>query len=175
MNLLKTYIREQLIAYMLEANSVQLPEIPPATGGGAIADDGKRTKQARVRFTETAINYLNQYSQYLARKRYFNSQDPGDITIAGNIYDTATQVSNQIKKDTKNWTDIPREIETKLDSLRPDRGALSLVRDGTLWARDENVQQELQPMDLMGKYRQTITYLPQVITALTEYMNFYKS
>lgn len=162
MNLLKTYIREQVKAFVLEAqaNSVRLPEVPADARAGAVGRDTNVTEQARRQFVQTAISWLTQYNGYVSGKQQFQATNPDDIRIANSIYDALKQISEQIKKDTKNWTDVPTGIN--LDELKPQDSALSKVLGATNWARTGN-----QPPTI----NHITTNLPLIISALTSYMN----
>jgi hypothetical protein len=168
MNLLKTYIREQVKAFVLEAqaNGVRLPEVPTGARAGAVGQDTNVTEQARRQFVQTAISWLTQYNGYVTGKQQFDATNPTDITIAKNIHDALKQISEQINKDTINWTDVPTGIN--LDALKPQdsESALRKVLEATKWARSPD-NSEIDPLAINN----IRTNLPLIISALTSYMN----
>lgn len=169
MNILKQYIREvvrQTLHEQVSAGSPRLPEIPPATGGGAVPTaDNPRLKRARVNFARTAIQYLTAYRNQLTQLRRF------DLNVADNLYSVADQITDQLKKDTTNWTTLPREIEREMSVLKPENSALSSLRENTEWA---HTSQTVQPNELQQKFTQVMTdNIPRIVAALQAYMNFY--
>lgn len=169
MSLLKTYIREIIKEYLYEemADTPRLPSIPPSTSGGAIGKSTGRLKQARIKFANAALNAINQYYQILTNNRRF------DPTIASHIYFLTGQILQELRTDTKNWVDIPREIETEMFNLRPQNSVLSNIRDNTTWAAEESIPTNQQ--ELITKYQNVIADIPQVISALQAYKNFYSN
>lgn len=170
MNILKKYIREVVKQTLHEqaigSGAPRLPEIPPATGSGAVPTaDNPRLKRARVNFARTAIQYLTAYRTQLMQFRRF------DLNVADRLYSVADQITDQLKKDTTNWTTIPRDIEREMSVLRPENSALASLRENTEWA---HTSKSVPPDELQQNYSQVMSdNIPRVMAALQAYMNFY--
>ncbi len=169
MSLLKTYIREIIKEYLYEQASAtpRLPEIPPSTSGGAVGKDNTRLNQARVKFADAALNYINQYNQILNTTRRF------EPNATSRLYGVVDQILQSLRTDTNSWTNIPREIETDIAPLMPQNSALTNIRDNTEWAHTYNPNEPPNQQELTQKYQLVLTSLPQVITALQAYKTFY--
>ena len=169
MNILKQYIREvvkQTLHEQVKAGTPRLPEIPPATGGGAVpAADNSRLKKARVSFANTSVQYLTAYRNQLSQTRRF------DPAIGENIYSVAEQMINQLKKDTTNWTTVPREIDREMSVLKPENSALASLRSNTEWAHTSSTPNN---QELQQKYNEVVNdNIPRIIAALQAYSTFY--
>lgn len=179
MNILKEYIREIVKELILEQTSPRiprLPTIPPATGGGAVPDsDTNRINAARVKFAETTIGLLNNYysqlnqivriySAYMSNPSVFQNI----LAINRNLNGIVDQIIATLQTDTDNWKRPPENVP-EMNSLEPNDSELRSVKNATDWVKSNSA-----PPDLQQKLSETLTNLPQVISALQAYMAHYQ-
>lgn len=183
MSILKEYIREIVKQTLHEQNLTipRLPEIPVATGGGAVPEENSsRINSARVNFANEAIENLNQiteqltqfataYAQYIANPS-MNLNSTAILTIR-NLNSLSDQIMKSINSDTNRWRNVPENV-SQMDSLRPEDSALRTVKDETEWAKSG--ESAPRPPDLANKLANVLQKLPEVIRALEAYKKYYQ-
>lgn len=183
MDILKEYIRE-IVKQTLHEQSLsvpRLPEIPVATGGGAVPEENSaRINSARINFANEAIENLNQitqqltrfattYAQYIATPT-MNLNSTAILTFR-NLNALTDQIMKSINSDTNGWRNVPENV-SQMDSLRPEDSALRTVKDETEWAKSGETA--TRPTDLANKLANVLQKLPEVIRALEAYRKYYQ-